>query len=163
MKILNVLFVILIFSFCGCWKEDDDGFNYYEQSFEDNITSVIKYDSIYIIINPTENLYFQKDTIPQEIINSSDLEDTIRLNVTVKYGTSSKNFIPIKEVNVSEDSIFLSYIFSIRNSSSLLKTNSINQTQEPKPVYYKIEKINIFKSSNKQVWLFNNFYRSIKN
>ena len=154
-KIASKVFLLLIIVVYGCWKEGNDGFEYYESSFVDSISAVVEYDSVNIVITQAGDQL--KDTIPYEIINNSNLGNTIKLKMDVNFGSPSKIPSPFKKLQVNDDTIHLFYTPYQVTNYKLSKSLTITDAEtEPKAIYYSVQKVYIRKSSNKQIWFQSN-------
>ena len=155
MKIIKIFLVVLTFSIFGCSKEDTQSFEFYESNFIDSVSAVVGYDSVNILI--TQAGYKLKDTIPYEILNDSNLGDTIKLKMDVNFGSPSQNPSPYKSLAIIEDTLHLIYSpYQLANFKLSKSSNVTGVETSPKPVYYSIQKVYISKSPNKEITFFSN-------
>ena len=138
--------------FSGCRKEDDGG-SYYELSFTDATSSIVGFDSIYVVLTQSGLKTVLKEVVPYKVTNNPQLGDTIKLKLEVNFGSSSQAPSPNKDIVIRRDTLNLWYSASLPPYMGFGKTHSLLESEaEPKVSYYSVQSVEIFAAPNKQIF-----------
>lgn len=150
MKTLSILFLVLLFGLTGCWQEDDDDFKYYESSYIDTVAYVVPLDSVHIEIIQSGLLSKLLDTIPHQIADDAGLGDTIRMVLSVNFGSYSPTPSPYEDISLFQDTLRLIYSSFPLIKIAYLKENEILEANtSPALPYYSIQNVVVHKSPEK--------------
>jgi len=143
--------VFLFIQGCNGWKEDE-GFHYYESEYIDSIITVINQDDISIQLSHTRNNYMDSGIVQIELAEDSTLQDTIKIYLDILFGNSIPTPTPYKGDSLINDTLYIWYL--IYQESVYPKYGQsylITGINIPKPPYYRVKKIEIYKSPMKNI------------
>lgn len=163
-KLISVFVTLISIFFINCSDDSTDFGTYYQKSFVDSIYADMHVDSVHIIVEQFGSVEYVKEIIPYNIINNTSLNDTIKLILHVDFGSYSPNPNPKKELNITNNTLYLWYAATEKleksNQNRIHSNKNISGIQtSPKLEYYSIEKATIKKSPTKKISFRSKIYR----
>ena len=153
-EIVVAIILLSFFFFCSSCSDENNFRDYYQGTFNDEITFTSAIDSTYIVLEQLAIVLNIKENVPYSISNDSSLSDTIKLKLFVSFGSYDQNPKIIKEINQVSDSVYIWYSARNKIYKSLAKSFSISEPEiSPLVEFVSVDSVVVYKAEMKYVKL----------